>query len=157
MWHHERASPVALMNVLTFVQRGPRLKWTACSSRAGVFSEWAIPDDDILDGLERGRTVLSCFFRTKSREIVSDPPFNQLLDLVLGLGGRRIRALLLDLGLFLGRVFGILWDGDLTRSAEPDDVEFVSDFCLHAKGSSSSASSWRARNGGSGRRQWSRL
>jgi hypothetical protein len=70
----------------------------------------------------------------KTCEIVSDLPLNQPLELVLGFGGRRIHGLSLDYGMFLDRVFGILCDGDLRRSAERGDVEFVYRFLFTRAG-----------------------
>jgi hypothetical protein len=64
---HERASLIALMNVLTFVQSLLRLKWTAGGGRAGGLSEWAIPDDDILDEWQRDVPV-SPLFQNENRQ-----------------------------------------------------------------------------------------
>jgi hypothetical protein len=107
------------MNVLTFTERWLCLKWTAGGGHAGVLSEWVIPDDDILDDLEKGLPGLSSFLRMKTGEIVSDLFLNQPQQLILGFGGSRILALSLDVGMFLDHLFGIQAKQTVSRSDNP--------------------------------------
>jgi hypothetical protein len=123
-----------LLNVSNFLQKRLTFQWRSGDGRIGFLPQWVLPDDNILDDLKIEHPAVAWDFRRKKGAVVKTLPLNEALDLVITFGGCRITYCSLDLGKFVDRSFGVLWDGRLSRSSEKGAAEFVYPFCFTKAG-----------------------